>query len=322
MLLKAAFETIIIIPNSFIDMARYIFWSGTFLPVNSKEKARALLTKNYHVIEKALSLPNPRVGFGASLIKRTIYLMGLYDDKYGADEVYCHAYNALKSYVLFHERNGMRFQGLEEFLLSKKELVSRLGTTSGGVREVSKEYLVNKSKGNFKSLTEARCSIRNFSEAKIQDTEIEEVIDIVRRTPSVCNRPTTKIYAYSDEQKKKKILALQNGNRGFGSTASHVFIVTADLRSFNGSKERNQSFVDGGLTAMSLVYALQSKGIGTCFLNWSVNSKQDRILKKVAGIPNSSVIATLIVAGHLPEKLIVTQSPKAERESFFALVDV
>jgi nitroreductase len=321
MVMKSILEVFLIVPNSFVDMLRFITKSGTFRSQDSKNKSRALLIKNYHVIEKGLSLPNPRVNFGKSLLVRTVFLTEMYVEKFGADEAACHAYSAIKSYVDFHQVHGSYFEDLEFFLEKNKTMLCSENEVSGGVRSVTGEHLIQMSKGNFKSLTEARCSVRHFSEKKIETSDIENTINIIRRTPSVCNRPTTKIYAYSDNKRKKEILLLQNGNRGFGHMASHVFIVTADLNSFNGSKERNQPFVDGGLTAMSLIYALQSQGIGTCFLNWSVNISQDKKLKKVTGIPETSVIITLIAAGHFPKDFLVTQSPKVNRNSFFELID-
>lgn len=318
--IKSTIECASMLPNYLVDMFRYIRESATTKSGTSKEKTRALLIKNYHVIEKGLALPEPRLGFGSSLLHRVIHFADTYIRQFGIDEVSCHAYNAINSYVEFHKDHELNFPHLNSFLERHRAAVESLNINEGGTRKIQAVDFIEGSKGNFEALTNARCSVRNFSSKQIDDQNILKAIDLIRRTPSVCNRPTTKIYAYSDEERKRKILALQNGNRGFGHTASHVFIVTADLRCFNGSKERNQSFIDGGLTAMSLVYALQSQGIGTCFLNWSVNFPQDAKLKNAAGLPKSAVIITLIAAGHLPEELLVAQSPKVDVGNFFELI--
>ena len=317
--IKSTIECASMAPNYLVDMFRYIRESATINSGTSKEKTRALLIKNYHMIEKGLSLPEPRLGFGTSLLHRVIHFAESYIRRFGIDEVSCHAYNAINSYVEFHKVHELNFPHLDRFLETHRAAVANFNINEGGTRKIQAIDFTEGSKGNFEALTNARCSVRNFSSKQIDDQNILKAIDLIRRTPSVCNRPTTKIYAYSDEERKRNILALQNGNRGFGNTASHVFIVTADLRCFNGSKERNQPFIDGGLTAMSLVYALQSQGIGTCFLNWSVNFPQDAKLKKVAGLPKSAVIITLIAAGHLPEELLVAQSPKISMDDFFEL---
>ena len=106
------------------------------------------------------------------------------------------------------------------------------------------------------------------------------------------------------------MLSYQNGNRGFGDKASHVLIVTSDLHHFTSAGERNQCWIDGGMFAMSLVYALHSLGLGTCCLNWSVECDQDRALKNNTLISESEAVIMMIAVGVIPEKLNVAVSPR------------
>ncbi|MNP41368.1 malonic semialdehyde reductase [compost metagenome] len=155
-----------------------------------------------------------------------------------------------------------------------------------------------------------RFSIRVFNETPVSEELIKEAANIARKSPSVCNRQTTRIYSFSTPEQKKSLLALQNGNRGFGHLASHVIAITSDLQCFTGTGERHQAYVDGGLMAMSFVYALQSLGIGSCFLNWSVTADIDERFRRISGIPKSHVIVTLIAIGNIPEKLNIAESPR------------
>lgn len=62
--------------------------------------------------------------------------------------------------------------------------------------------------------------------------------------------------------------------------------------------------------AMSFVYALHSLGVGSCFLNWSMTAEKDMTLKKIAAIPTSHVVITLLAIGNIPHELLVAEAPR------------
>src|SRR5690606_35895283 len=106
-----------------------------------------------------------------------------------------------------------------------------------------------------------------------------------------------------DPSLKEEVLALQNGNRGFGKDAAYIAVVTANIRHFSGAGERNQAYVDGGLMAMSLCYSFHSLCIGTCFLNWSVKTSVDKKLHKLLGLDDAEVVVTLMAIGRFPDEM-------------------
>jgi nitroreductase len=69
--------------------------------------------------------------------------------------------------------------------------------------------------------------------------------------------------------------------------------------------------------AMSFVYALQSLGVGSCFLNWSVTADLDMAFKKASGIPASHVIVSLLAIGNIPSELKVAESPRLSLDQIF-----
>ena len=91
-----------------------------------------------------------------------------------------------------------------------------------------------------------------------------------------------------------------------------LLLVTTDLTQFVTVGERNQCWIDGGMFAASLVYALHSLGLGTCCLNCSNDMAADRSLRIAAGIPDSEAVITMIGVGHLPDRLAVAQSPRRQ----------
>ena len=100
-----------------------------------------------------------------------------------------------------------------------------------------------------------------------------------------------------------------------------VLLVTVDLRQFDLIGERNQGWIDGGLFAMSLVYALHAASLGTCMLNWSEDCKSDKRIRGAFKIPDHEIIITMIGAGHVPHKFEVTASPTPNVEEVLSIIE-
>ncbi|GAA4741716.1 hypothetical protein GCM10023328_23660 [Modestobacter marinus] len=113
-----------------------------------------------------------------------------------------------------------------------------------------------------------------------------------------------------DPARIARLAGLQNGNAGFRDQIPCLLVVTVDAKLFAGAGERNQRWVDGGLYAMSLVWALHAQGVASCMLNWSVGHAQSRRLRGAAGIPDHLDVVTLVAAGHPRDGLRVARSPR------------
>ena len=127
-------------------------------------------------------------------------------------------------------------------------------------------------------------------------------------------------FVCQSEHAKAAALSLQNGNKGFGHLASHVLIVASDRACFASIGERNQPWIEGGLYAMSLVYALHALGLGTCCLNWSVDNQRDAELKQALAIPASYAIAMMIAVGSLPDIIPVAESRRLDPGEFLEII--
>lgn len=308
--LPLALKSPILASNYAYDFKRFLRNSTIDAKIRTKTQMCALITMDYHRIEKGLALKNPRLGFGSEIIDRLISNLKQYCQKYGIDETVQFAINTLSAYYEFNLKQGLDNQQLYQEINTLKSHDISYGNTLGGVMEVTKDQILAAVPTDYRAFTESRYSVRNFAPIEVDIKLIKTAIAIAQKTPSVCNRQSAKVHIYSDPKDKEKVLSFQNGNRGFGDQASKVLIVTSDLQHFISVGERNQCWIDGGMFAMSLVYALHSLGLGTCCLNWSVDFLTDRNLKKNAGISDSESIMMMIAVGHLPNKFKVAQSPR------------
>ncbi|MEM7717544.1 MAG: nitroreductase family protein, partial [Cyanobacteria bacterium P01_A01_bin.68] len=282
------------------------------LKVKTKIQYQARITIDYHSIEKGLAMKNPKLAFGKQVIKRLLSNLDKYLEKYGCDEIVKIALNNLFAYYYFNLEHGFKDEQLYESLLNLKEVINTDNniTQQGGVFELSKESILKDAQIDLKAFFQSRYSIRHFASTSVDISLIKQAVTMAQKTPSVCNRQSSKVYIFSSKEDKEKVLSYQSGNRGFGNQASKILIVVSDLENFTLIGERNQCWIDGGMYAMSIVYALHSLGLGTCCLNWSVESKLDKALKQVTGIKDSESIIMMIAVGHLAEEFRVAQSPR------------
>lgn len=311
-LLKPFVEVCQLMADYCYDGIRYLRYSGTFRVRSNAEKLIGRIYANYHVIEKGLCLPSPRLGFGADVVQDLMRLLRCFEyNKFGTDQqVYRGAIAALQAYETFNSAGGNHIRSVVEFLQERSKM-SGAGQ-DGGFELKPREYFGNGRRTDFKALAESRHSIRSFSNKPVQKEDIVSAIEIALKTPSVCNRRGYRAYYTLKRKQIDAILSLQNGNRGFGHTATGLLIIAADLSAFKGSGERNQCFIDGGLFGMSVIYALHSLGIATCPLNWSVQNARDRQIRKVAGIKARDSLIMMIAVGHYVDYSKVAISGKED----------
>ncbi|MFY3790511.1 nitroreductase family protein [Ureibacillus sp. MALMAid1270] len=297
-----------LIKNYLIDMKKFAKFSGVFNSVKTQEHHEASLIFYYHKIEKGLSLPNPKPGFGKKHVYFLVDLLVNYTNKYGWDEVSIVTLNTLFAYHDFNVRSGQTMDDLLNKITNLKNKAPKENNlTTGGVTELFRTD-IHKKFTNFKEFAYSRYSIRNFTPDEVSLDLIKEAVEIAQKTPSVCNRQSSRVYVYSDEQLKKEVLKCQYGNAGFGETANKILIVTSKRENFVAVNERNQGYIDGGMYAMSLIYALHSLGLGTCPLNLSLVDSSEKRLKRTAKISDSEILIMMIAVGKVPEKLRVASS--------------
>ena len=305
-----------VLENNIYHFRRYYKWSGVKRKYETQNQLRAVITKDYHKLEKGLSLKAPRVGFGQQAVRRLVSNVRQYDERYGRDETAQVAVNVLTAYYEFNLAHDLEDQDLYQTLTALKNGDHSNGafTCDGGVEPVTKEQIHEAAVRDLRPFFASRHSIRQFASDEVDISLIEQAVTMAQSTPSVCNRQPWKVHIIENEAVRQKALELQGGNRGFGDQASKVLIITTEMGSYLWPGELNQCWVSGGMFAMSLVYALHSLGLGTCCLNWCLNYRTDQELKKLVGMDDSEATIMLLAVGHLPDRLNVAQSHRRNRQ--------
>jgi nitroreductase len=279
--------------------------------LRKKLRCRQLESKLWaqaHVIEKGMSLPKPRLGYGQAGIES---LFG-FCDQYLKGEfpvegvVFVNAVQVLKSYVRFHEEHAYDVSDLKRRIDAYHVPCGEI--LEAGRIQVSLAEYRKQATSDFSALANSRHTIRSFSGEAVSEGKVRDALEIARKTPSACNRQCWRTYWVRSQEMKDRLLELQNGHRGFGDTADSFLVITADVSSFFGLMERHQSFIDGGLYAMTVLNALHYVGVGVCPLNWCVMPKKDRQLHQALQIPVSENVIMILALGGLPATIVAAKS--------------
>jgi nitroreductase len=296
------------------DMNRYLRWQHSRNRSYSQQQLKSKIIKTYHGLEKGLSLGAPREGFGkgvATILKTQI---ADYRNSYGIDSFLVAPVRVLQEYLDFQTRGGQSLPMLTAFVAEIAPLLENLPPEAacerGGTEPTSADAIKAAGAVPFLPFLEARHSVRNFSGAPVASELLAQACRMAQLAPSACNRQGGRAHCFNEPALVQKIITMQPGNRGFGTSAGAVIVVTGDIRSYADAGERRQALVDASLFAMTLVYALHALGLGSCMLAWCVAPDADDAMRAAAGLHDAEEIAMLIAVGHLPETLNVPVSTR------------
>ncbi|MGC3978520.1 MAG: nitroreductase family protein [Paludibacteraceae bacterium] len=293
------------------DKKRYTTYSDSFLLKGDTELLGNII-KHYHIIEKGLTMPETRLGFGQKALLRLIDECELYINRYGTEDTQLqHCLAVIKEYNEFHKQQSFCLPD-ETLRAIEKIQAFNSNTFVSSQKQMTREQFFASVEKSFDLFSNSRASVRNFSNHSIPMDKIEAALELARNTPSACNRQSWRSYVYQDKKQINDILQAQGGNRGFGHLTDKLIVVTGELGVFSHSFERNQVFIDGGMYVMNVLYALHFYKIAGCVLNCSTTPEKDIILQDLCGTPKSEVFIAMIACGIPPEIFRIASSPRYE----------
>lgn len=302
------------------DINRYFNFSKTTNFYRTELTLASQITTRYHVVEKGLTMPDMRLGFGKENILDLIKDLKIYEKKkFSKSNIhFLHALSVLSEYLNVHRLNNFE---LDKRIVEEIERFEKNYdiTPSEQLEMTVSEYFTHQN-DSFKNFAETRKSIRNFTNKRVEIEKVEEAIKIAQTSPSACNRQPSRVHIVSDKEKINQILKIQGGNRGFGHLGDKLLVVTGELSVFAGAGERNEVYTNVGLFSMSLLYGLHYKGIGSCVLNWSKNSTTDKELRKIIDIPKAETVVMILLIGYPVENLKIANSPRFDLEDIISII--
>lgn len=296
------------------DTFRAFRWSkaSPLCPDNKRLHYDILLLA--HTVEKGLSVSNPRKNFGVEKIRKLLKLLADYDDRWDKFPLE-KSYGCLLSYINWHNKIN---HDLGSFGYEIQVFIERcylLGIEpKGGIKEISNE-LISPCESLERALLN-RFSCRRYTPEVVAPQIIDRIANVALRTPSQCNRQSSRVHYFSDKKVIDSLLKLQGGAEGFKESVFNLFVVTSEMSAWSGVKARSQAYVDGSLTAMQVLNACQALGLGACPLNLAVTNSRELRICEAGNISKGDRLIMMIAFGY-PEKvnLVVARSERMLPES-------
>ena len=285
------------------DRAQFMANAGA-LHLDRMAAARAEIVMSYHVLEKGLTMPHRRLGFGKGAVVHLMNLVASFERRFGTDDSQVsHAVGVLRAYRELHRDWPEPMPRLDAFLAAHADAAAAVEP------HVTRTAFFAAKDAPFPEFAASRHVVRHFAGPVPRET-IESAVALATTAPSACNRQHARVHVIDDPALRDRLFAAQGGTRGFGQDVDKVIVVTADLSVVRWGWERHDCYVNGGIFVMNLCYALHYFGVAHCILHWSVTPKTDREAHVFLGIPPNEAIVQVVACGMPPEEFDVAASPR------------
>lgn len=303
-----ALQAIKVYPYDAVHFYQHSLTSGLI----NEDRFLGAITLRAHVVEKGITMPNRRYNFGEENLFDLIHLCNEYiKHNYNTERTqFKAAVSVIFEYEYIHIENN------KSLPLPLANAIKNLHTTLP-LHSVTPQITVEKcsmfQKGDFKYIAEHRHSIRNFC-GTIPLAKVRAAIELAQTAPSACNRQPIHVHIVDKTTNKNlfnKILDLQKGNRGFGTDADKLLIITSVAEVYIGLPERNLMYIDGGIFTMNLLYALHYHEIAACTLSASLLPSS--FSTDLLGVSETPI--AIVAIGDCPDSFLVARSQKKHIDS-------
>lgn len=166
----------------------------------------------------------------------------------------------------------------------------------GGAYFIDRSDVILENKLEIEKLFHTRHSVRDFSDKKVSQEDINSAIALALSCPSACNRQPTKCYVYqSDEQQ--------------------TIVLTVNIRAYD-SGEFNDWFVSPSIFAAYLSLTMHLYGIGSCIFRKQLygNHPYNIKMRKLCDIPEEEMIIIELKFGYYKDRFEVACSNRTTVE--------
>lgn len=239
-----------------------------------KSSAEFFLRHNIHALEKGLCFRPLRKVFAIGYIMQTTeiyksytqYNVTLDEDEMNQYKWFTDILNKYFSVTESHpEIDAARkiFESVDSNFLDKVALSIPYKRKFGVKSSISYD--------EFLKLAKQRRSVRWFEQKSVPRELIDKALLAARLSPTACNRQPIKyrIFDGTDPSLLRKIVKLPMGTAGFDKNIPAMAIVVGTIKAYRGERDKHAIYIDGSLSAMSFLFALETLGLSSVICNWS-----------------------------------------------------
>lgn len=167
---------------------------------------------------------------------------------------------------------------------------------------------------DFIGLAKRRQSIRFFLDKKISDEDIKQILESAIEAPSSCNRQTWR-FLVIDDKESKDFIATWRGEK-FIRNAPVIILVFVDSTQYSLPAEEQTQWMDGSTAIMSIIYAAESLGLSSCWVNCAHGQQKKKELIKYFKLDENLLPVSLVVLGYSDQRL---DKPAREKLQYYLL---
>lgn len=288
---------------------------GQSISAGRGESVAYQLRRNLHRLEKGLSMVPQRPVFAESYILETIALFGkvlaLEDPGYAPLKRW--GTNVLDAYFAAVGESAVLNQARGEFARLETQIPGQLEpyrsrplapeVATCDRERLSAPYVRDLtplpiSIGDMLTLAKRRRSVRTFTQVPVPHELIDQAIDVARYSPSACNRQPFEYRIYDDRQMVRDIAKISIGTDGYAENIPCICVLTGQLRAFPETRDRHLIYIDGSLSAMAFLFALETLGLSSCAINWPELDSTERRLARLLNLAPDERPIMLIAIGY------------------------
>jgi nitroreductase len=268
------------------------------------------LRRNIHRIEKGLTTIPLKNSFAQEYIDETIYsyknVVKMYSDfntiKWATDVLELYFRTVLHSEIIS--------KAYSEF--SESRVISKDNAESYVPYYRKDSVKSNLDYNSFHNLCLQRRSVRWYKTDKVPFDLVHKAVSSSLLSPSACNRQPYRFVFIEDPELLKVAGDLPMGVRTFSHNIPLMAILVGDLSAYFDERDRHIIYIDGGLAAMSFMYALETLGLASCPINWPDIEEREKRLDKFLNLkPHERGIMFISIGFPLEEGQIAFSQKKS-----------
>lgn len=269
-----------------------------------------LLRRNIHRIEKGLIMIPRRPVFARDYIVETVEAFRDFSNqqsKSNLSQEYFWYKDVLDEYFLAVDNS--------DSTVKKAKLIYSQSNNNNESNQVKRKPYVRDFKNKITyddmyELSRQRRSVRWFEQRKVDRDLLDKAFLVANQSPSACNRQPFEFLVYDDAEMVKKISNCSIGMTGFKENVPGIIVLKGNLSAYFSERDRHIIYIDGGLAAMSFMFALETLGLSSCPINWPDVEKNEKKLANLLGLDKYERPIMLIAYGYPNKDALVPYSEK------------
>jgi nitroreductase len=137
----------------------------------------------------------------------------------------------------------------------------------------------------IESLSRTRRSVRWFSEQPVPRQLIDRALRVAMEAPSACNRQPFRYEVFDSHELVQMVGSVPKGTPGWLHQIPVFIVIVGKFEAFRFERDRHVPYIDGSLSAMSFIYALEVQGLSSCCVNFPDFPDTEKRMSQSIGLP-------------------------------------